>query len=226
MSGILSATPSQKRISIEPLSNEDAKWVKLSKINYTDPRGATRAWEVAQRTSRPKTATIDGVDIIAVLHKPDSPHGPEIVLQKQYRPPVDKIMIEVPAGLMDANETPEECAVRELREETGYIGSVQKRGPVLYESRSDSGNMPLYSSPGLSDACLNFVHVSIDMSLPENQNPKPQLEDGEFIETFTVPLRDLHSELQKLDKAGYGICARVDGIAEGIELAKNLGLSN
>lgn len=31
-------------------------------------------------------------------------------------------MIEIPAGLVDANETAEECAVRELREETGYIG--------------------------------------------------------------------------------------------------------
>lgn len=78
----------------------------------------------------------------------------------------------------------------------------------------------------MSDACLNYVHVSVDMSLPENQNPKPQLEDGEFIETFTVPLRDLHSELRKLDKLGYGICARVDAISEGIELAKNLGLGN
>jgi ADP-ribose pyrophosphatase len=33
-----------------------------------------------------------------------------------------------------------------------------------------------------------MVHVDIDTSLPENQNPQPELEDGEFIEIFHVPL--------------------------------------
>jgi 8-oxo-dGTP pyrophosphatase MutT (NUDIX family) len=45
------------------------------------------------------------------------------VLEKQYRPPLGKMVIEVPAGLVDAGESPEEAAVRELREETGYIVS-------------------------------------------------------------------------------------------------------
>lgn len=35
-----------------------------------------------------------------------------------------KICIEIPAGLMDEGETAEECAVRELEEETGYLGKV------------------------------------------------------------------------------------------------------
>ena len=47
--------------------------------------------------------------------------GPEIILQKQFRPPVCKVTIEVPAGLVDAGESAEEAAVRELKEETGYI---------------------------------------------------------------------------------------------------------
>lgn len=33
-------------------------------------------------------------------------------------------MIEVPAGLIDPNETPEQCAIRELKEESGYVGEV------------------------------------------------------------------------------------------------------
>jgi ADP-ribose pyrophosphatase len=53
-------------------------------------------------------------------------------LQKQYRPPVDKIVIEVPAGLIDAGETPEECAVRELLEETGYVGVAGERSPIMF----------------------------------------------------------------------------------------------
>lgn len=50
--------------------------------------------------------------------------GPEIVLQKQFRPPANQIMIEVPAGLVDEGETAEQSAVRELKEETGYVGKM------------------------------------------------------------------------------------------------------
>jgi ADP-ribose pyrophosphatase len=43
-----------------------------------------------------------------------------IILVKQYRYPLRQITYELPAGKMDKGETPLECAVRELREETGY----------------------------------------------------------------------------------------------------------
>lgn len=65
-----------------------------------------------------------------------------------------------------------------------------------------------------------MVHVTVDMSKPENQNPQPQLEDNEFIECFTVPLKDMYGEMQRLDKEGYAIDARVGTLAEGIEIAK------
>lgn len=65
-----------------------------------------------------------------------------------------------------------------------------------------------------------MVHVTVDMSKPENQNPKPELEENEFIECFTVPLRDMYAEMQRLDKEGYAIDARVGTFAEGIEIAK------
>ena len=58
------------------------------------------------------------------------------------------------------------------------------------------------------------------MSLPENQNPKPQLEENEFIEVFTVPLADLWSECKKLEAQGCAIDARVGTLAEGIELGR------
>jgi ADP-ribose pyrophosphatase len=67
-----------------------------------------------------------------------------------------------------------------------------------------------------------MVYVQVDMSLPENQNPKPNLEDNEFIECFTVPVSRLGVELEKLEKEGYAIDARVGCIAEGIEIAKTL----
>ena len=43
-----------------------------------------------------------------------------IVLIRQYRYAVKEEMIEIPAGKLDQNETPEKCALRELEEETGY----------------------------------------------------------------------------------------------------------
>jgi ADP-ribose pyrophosphatase len=74
--------------------------------------------------------------------------------------------------------------------------------------------------PGFCNTNLRMIHVTIDLSLPENQNPKPELEENEFIEVFTIPLKDFYPELKKLEKQGYAMDARVATIAEGFELAK------
>ena len=55
----------------------------------------------------------------AVCCIPILPDG-NIGLIKQYRYAVKKQMIEIPAGKLDQNETPENCAMRELEEEIGY----------------------------------------------------------------------------------------------------------
>lgn len=65
-----------------------------------------------------------------------------------------------------------------------------------------------------------MVHVIVDLSRPENRNPQPSLEENEFIETFSVPLKDLWNECISLEKQGYAIDARVGTLAEGIEFAK------
>lgn len=92
------------------------------RITYTDPLGKQRTWESAERSTRPKNSPIDGVGIVAILQKPS---GPELLLQKQFRPPINKVVIEVPAGLVDEGETAEASAVRELREETGMLVSLR-----------------------------------------------------------------------------------------------------
>ena len=79
--------------------------------------------------TRPRGSTIDGVGIVAIL---DKSSGPELLLQKQFRPPIDKVVIEIPAGLVDPGEGAAESAVRELREETGYHGVVSEMSPVMF----------------------------------------------------------------------------------------------
>ena len=51
---------------------------------------------------------------------------------KQYRPPVNKVVIEFPAGLVDMGETATEAAVRESKEETGYVGTATETSPIMF----------------------------------------------------------------------------------------------
>ncbi|PMD13052.1 ADP-ribose pyrophosphatase [Hyaloscypha hepaticicola] len=199
------ASTDSKILKTEPLNGENAKWTRLVLTTYQDPLGKERTWEHAERPTRPQSSDIDGVGIVAILEKPG---GPEILLQKQFRPPVANVTIEVPAGLIDAGETAEEAAVRELKEETGYIGVVSESSPMMF------------NDPGFCNTNLKMIHVTVDMSKPENQNPKPELEESEFIEVFTLPLTNLYAECKRLEKEGFAIDARVATLGEGIEMAK------
>ncbi|KAF7930499.1 uncharacterized protein EAE98_004899 [Botrytis deweyae] len=198
-----------KVLKTEPLDPAKAKWTKLVLSTYRDPRGKVRDWEHAERSTRPKSSEIDGVGIVAIIQKET---GPELVLQKQYRPPLDKLVIEVPAGLIDEGETAEEAALRELKEETGYVGVLSESTPIMF------------NDPGFCNTNLKMVHVTVDMSNPANQNLVPELEENEFIEVFTLPLKDLWETCKKWEKEGYAIDARVGTLAEGIEVARTLNL--
>ncbi|PLB48950.1 nucleoside diphosphate-sugar hydrolase of the mutt family [Aspergillus steynii IBT 23096] len=198
-----------KLVSRGPLDPQEAEWKTLVKTTYLDPNGIQRTWESAERLTRPASSAVDGVGVLTILHKST---GPELLLQKQYRPPINQMVVEVPAGMVDAGETVEECAVRELKEETGYVGVAEKTSPIMY------------NDPGFSNTNFNLVHVNVDMSLPQNQNPQPELEDNEFIDCFTLPLSSLYEDLKRLEREGYAIDAGVGSLAEGIEVAKRFKL--
>jgi ADP-ribose pyrophosphatase len=145
---------------------------------------------------------------------PDGHLEPSIILQRQFRPPINRLSVELPAGLIDADETPERAAERELLEETGYVG-VARPGETSFI---------MWNDPGFCNTNLRMVHVDVDMSLPENKDPRPRLEQDEFIEVSIVPLAGLWDECKRLAGEGYAIDGRVGTLAEGIDLAMKLRL--
>lgn len=104
-----------------PLENSDARWVGLRKLKWTDQEGKARLWEVAARKTT-GTAGVDAVAIAAILKHPTRPVSIPVILQ--YRPPIGAVCVELPAGLVDASESAETAAMRELHEETGYGGEA------------------------------------------------------------------------------------------------------
>ncbi|KAH9895359.1 NUDIX domain-containing protein [Xylariomycetidae sp. FL2044] len=203
--------PAAKVISTELLENKDARWINLVKINYEDERGQLRTWEGTRRPTRPKTSAVDAVQILAVLQRPT---GPEVLLEKQFRAPAGKVVIELPAGLVDEGETVEEAALRELREETGYVGELVP----------DEGRPMFHSSPASSSSTTFLIHVTVDPEKEENKNPKSALEDGEFIDCFWVPFKDLHAECRRLESQGFALDGKIGAFAEGLEMARRFQL--
>ena len=79
----------------------------------------------------------------AALILPISDEG-KIVLIRQYRAVVDKWLYELPAGTLEPDENPMECALRELEEETGYKAG---RLDLLFKA---------YTAPGYSTELIHF----------------------------------------------------------------------
>lgn len=103
----------------------------------------------------------------------------KIVLVEQFRKPLEKTLIEIPAGKLDAGEEPAVCARRELEEETGY--SCEEL--ILVNS--------FYTSPGFSNEILYF-YLAKGLTRTNNRT----LDEDEFVEVLEVTL----SEAQQLIK--------------------------
>lgn len=181
------------------------RWLKLQTLKYLDRKGEERAWDVAVRTTTKDPEAIDAVSILAILSNGNTK---EVVLVKQFRPPMRAMSIECPAGLIDVGETPEQAALRELFEETGLKGNVM-----------ESFDSVCSLTPGLSSEKIKLVQVHVDMTLPENQYPKQHLDEGEDIEVFRIPLGELRERLDRMHSQGCSIFAPLYYFAIAHELS-------
>ena len=96
-----------------------------------------------------------------------------LVLERQYRYPVQAVMIEFPAGKLDAGEASLACAQRELLEETGYTARQWAKAGVLHPVIS-------YST--------EFIDIWFARGLMLGER---KLDEGEFLDVFTGSLTDL-----------------------------------
>jgi 8-oxo-dGTP pyrophosphatase MutT (NUDIX family) len=139
-----------------------------------------------------------------VHNHPQCKEEPGIVLALQFRPPIGKISVEFPAGLIDKGETPTQAGLRELKEECGLVGS------------SSGASNSLAIDSGMTNSSAVLVFVDVDGSLPENLVAQQTLEPTENIEVVLVPISRLLETLQQLEREGCMIHIALYAYAAGL----------
>ena len=105
----------------------------------------------------------------------------EVVLIRQYRHGIQGITLEIPGGLVENHDTPEEAAIRELREETGY----KPTETILLGS--------VYPNPAIqNNKCYTFLAKDVFLAGEQEQDEK------EDIEVLSRPI----SEIPRLIRDG------------------------
>ena len=75
----------------------------------------------------------------------------EVILVRQYRYPIGSDLLEIPAGTLRANESPEDCATRELEEETGYrCSEIAKMTECFVAPGYSTEKIHIYLARGLT----------------------------------------------------------------------------
>src|SRR6056297_103797 len=127
-------------------------------------------WEYISRKNKQKG--------IVIIPRFISGSQEKYILIKQKRVPFNNYVIEFPAGLVESNETVENCAHRELKEETGASGEIRSISPLLS------------TSSGITDELIYFVYYDV------MEIGKKNLDESEDIETIIKSKRDIKNYLK------------------------------
>jgi ADP-ribose pyrophosphatase len=130
------------------------------------PNGKTSTREIVKHPG--------AVAVLAIT--PDN----KILMVEQFRKPLGRTLVEIPAGKLEKGELPEATAKRELEEETGYTcGDLR---PLI----------SFYTSPGFAD---ELVHLFITEKL-EKLTVAADLDEDEFLEVMEVTLEEAQEMIQ------------------------------
>jgi ADP-ribose pyrophosphatase len=133
-------------IAAEPLT--DTRWLRLFRVAYHLGDQDRRSWMVATRSERPRciTGRFETPDAVIIVahHQPTS----KIVVTREYRVALADYEYGFPAGLVEAGESIETAARRELHEETGLVATRMVRTSPC-----------LYSSAGITDESMTLVYM-------------------------------------------------------------------
>lgn len=115
-------------------------------LGFEDREGNPRDYYFCTRNSdenlkiRTHELTPEGICIYAITKE----RQPRLVVEREYRFPVDEVIYQLPAGLIDPGETPGQAAVREMREETGAVFEEYTGGEAFCRR-------PFFLAPGFTD---------------------------------------------------------------------------
>ena len=147
----------EKTLSSQLIYNGRAVRLRIDTVQTTSGRETTR--EIVEHS--------DCVAIVAIDEKDN------VLLINQYRKPVEKELLEIPAGGMEPGEDPVATVRRELREETGYLPrKVERLGGF-------------YSTPGYCTEYL-YLYLATDLTLSPLH-----AEDTESISLVRVPVSQI-----------------------------------
>lgn len=112
----------------------------------------------------------------------------ELILVKQYRKAVEDFLFELPAGKIDLTEEPMECALRELREETGYVAENITKIFEIYSSPGFSNEkIHLFKAENLTYTKTNFDEdEDIEVLSISKDGAKKMLESGRITDGKTL----------------------------------------
>lgn len=180
-----SGAPLPPTPTLESIETVSTGWINKYHLHYTLPDGRPYTYEgVSRKGPERYEAALEALgstgapDPDAVCIVPLLPDG-SVLLEREFRYPLNSWCVSLPAGLIDAGESLEEAVARELSEETGY----RLRDDIAPAVRPLP--QPGFSSTGLTEENVQVVFAQVEAA------GKARPDSAELIEPFTVARANL-----------------------------------